>query len=80
MREVSATDANREFSKILREVREGETVTVTSKGKPVAVISPFGVPPGQAAARASLLARLKSQSCAGIAWTRDELYDDSVLN
>ncbi len=41
MRSVSAADANREFSKILRTVREGETITVTSHGEPVAVISPI---------------------------------------
>lgn len=38
MRKVSAAVANREFSKILREVANGETVIVTSRGKPVAEI------------------------------------------
>lgn len=35
MRQVSAADADREFLRILREVREGETFTVTSRGEPV---------------------------------------------
>lgn len=40
MRTVSAAEANRQFSKILREVAAGEKVLVTSRGKPVAEISP----------------------------------------
>lgn len=77
MRCVSAADANREFSKILRDVREGETITVTSRGEPVAVISPIGQArrPGQDSAKAALLVRLHGQAPAGIAWTRDELYE-----
>jgi prevent-host-death family protein len=77
MRHVSAADANREFSKILRQVRDGETVTVTSRGEPVAVIAPIGpaAKPGQEGAREALLARLRGQSPAGVTWTRDELYD-----
>ena len=77
MRRVSATDANREFSRLLREVRGGETITVTSKGHPVAVIVPAGqfARPGQDGAKAALLARLRAQPCAGATWTRDDLYD-----
>ena len=33
---VSAAEANREFSSLLRGVREGQTFVVTSHGKPVA--------------------------------------------
>jgi prevent-host-death family protein len=36
MKTVSAAEANREFSKLLRAVQEGETVTITSHGKVVA--------------------------------------------
>jgi prevent-host-death family protein len=36
MKTVSAAQANREFSKLLRAVQEGETVTITSHGKVVA--------------------------------------------
>lgn len=38
MRKVSAAEANRHFSKILRDVQAGETIIVTSRGKPVAEI------------------------------------------
>jgi prevent-host-death family protein len=38
VKNVSATECNRHFSKILRDVRAGETVIVTLRGKPVAEI------------------------------------------
>ena len=77
MRRVTAADANREFSKLLRQVRDGETITVTSHGEPVAVISPVAdsPPPGQAHAKQALLSRLRAQIPAGVTWTRDELYE-----
>lgn len=77
MRRISAADANREFSKLLRQVREGETITVTSRGEPVAIIAPIGdtARPGQEGAKATLLARLRTQVPAGATWTRDELYE-----
>lgn len=43
---VSAADANRHFSKLLRAVREGARVTVTSRGHPVAEMAPPGPPVG----------------------------------
>ena len=38
---VSAADANRRFSELLRTVKKGRTVIVTSHGQPVAKISPI---------------------------------------
>ncbi|RWI49122.1 MAG: type II toxin-antitoxin system Phd/YefM family antitoxin [Mesorhizobium sp.] len=75
---VSAADANRKFSLILRGVREGHSYVVTSHGRPVARIVPAdrheSVVSG---ARTALLSRLERQPIikAG-AWTRDELYED----
>jgi prevent-host-death family protein len=40
MRTVTAADANRQFSSVLREVSQGETFTVVSRGRPVATIAP----------------------------------------
>lgn len=37
---LSAVDANRRFSALLRAVREGETFVVTSQGRPVARLVP----------------------------------------
>lgn len=80
MKIISSTEANRDFSKLLREVSHGQEVQITSRGRPVAVMSPVG--PQRAARRAAaaqLLARLLAQATARTGpavrdWSRDELY------
>lgn len=39
-RSISATDANREFSRVLNEVANGDTYIVTSHGKPMIKMVP----------------------------------------
>lgn len=75
---VSAADANRKFSHILRSVREGHSFVVTSHGRPVARIVPADKHESVVSgARAVLLARLERQPVANAGrWTRDELYED----
>jgi prevent-host-death family protein len=75
---ISATDANRQFSRLLDGVRRGRTYLVTSHGQPVARISPVDGPGAAVAdARRSLLASLRSQKPAkAVRWTRDELYEE----
>ena len=75
---VSADDANRNFSHLLRQVREGRSYVVTSHGKPVAKIVPFTtVDRVVARARVALLERLSGEPVIDAGrWTRDELYDD----
>lgn len=75
---ISAADANRKFSRLLREVREGRRYVVTSHGKPIARLIPAGKHDAMASgARAALLSRLKKQSVVHAGrWTRDELYED----
>ena len=77
---VSAADANRRFSQLLRSVREGDSYIVTAHGRPVAKIVP--VPPSEAVkdkAWEALLMRLRSQPVIDIGpWTREELYEDEV--
>jgi prevent-host-death family protein len=75
---VSAADANRKFSKLLRTIREGHSYVVTSHGKAVAKIVPVEknstLTPG---ARSALLKRLRSEPIVTIGrWKRDELYED----
>jgi len=74
---ISAADANRHFSTVLREVREGASYIVTSHGRPVARILPFRSADAiGAAARDALLARLESAPVVDVGrWTRDDLYD-----
>lgn len=72
---ISAADANRKFSQLLREVREGRTYVVTSHGRPVARISPFDAQ-RHSEAKAELLAHLESQPLRRTGgWKRDDLYD-----
>jgi prevent-host-death family protein len=75
---VSAADANRRFSELLRTVKKGRSIVVTSHGKPVAKITPV-VEDERAAegARSALFARLRTQRAVNIGrWTRDELYGE----
>jgi prevent-host-death family protein len=77
---VSAADANRKFSKLLRTIREGHSYVVTSHGKAVAKIVPVEknstLTPG---ARSALLKRLRSEPIVTIGrWNRDELYEDEL--
>ena len=78
---ISAADANRNFSQLLRGVREeGATYVVTSHGKPVAKLVPAGEDSSQSAAREiakkRLLKRLRAQPVVKVGpWTRDELYE-----
>ena len=75
---VSAADANRRFSELLRTVKQGRSVVVTSHGKPVAKISPVIEDDRvRAGARFALFARLRKERAVNAGrWTRDELYDD----
>lgn len=75
---VSAADANRKFSLILRRVREGRSYVVTSHGRPVARIVPADKRQEvRSGARSALLSRLERQSPVSTGrWTRDELYED----
>lgn len=75
---ISAADANRRFSLLLRGVREGRSYIVTSHGKPVARIIPAAKNDDIASsARSALLSRLEKQPVINARrWTRDELYED----
>ena len=78
MKYFTAAEANRQFSRILREVRGGETVIVTSHGQAVAKIVPAGgdgVDREEAIAR--LFARLDAQPVLNLPRiSRGEMHDD----
>ena len=79
MKTVTATEANRDFSKLLEEVTSGEAIGITKRGKMVATINPV-VQMDEDAAQARVrehLAQLRQQPVLGIPrGTRDELYED----
>jgi prevent-host-death family protein len=74
-RTVTATEANQHISEIMREVRAGETVTVTSRGKPILHM----VPADSKKKRrdlSSLWAYMDSHPPMVIGpWKREDLYD-----
>lgn len=78
---VTAAEANRNFSRLLRGVREGQSYVVTAHGRPVAKLVPAEEDAAsrsavRAAAKRALLDRLRSQPVIDIGpWTRDELYE-----
>ena len=79
---ISAADANRKFSELLRGVREGRTYVITSHGKPVAKIVPADASDSKATSRSAFLDRLASQELPKgadphLRWTREELYEDA---
>lgn len=77
---VSAADANRKFSHILRDIRAGYRYVVTSHGRPVARIIPVSDRDQARAgsgARTALLDRLRRETVVSTErWTREELYED----
>jgi prevent-host-death family protein len=81
MKTVSAAEANRGFSSLLRQVGQGETVLITSHGRPVAKLVPAddatAGPVDRQAAMERLMEHLRSQpGWDAQEWTREELYDD----
>jgi prevent-host-death family protein len=75
-RQISAAEANRSFSRLLREVQSGQAFVVTAHGRPVARIVPLTHGENaRAEARAALMRRLETQPAVRAGrWTRDELY------
>lgn len=74
---ISATEANQRFSEMLRDVAGGESFTVTSRGKPIARISPVATDRVTQRAKVDkLLAYLKTlPPTEAKQWTREDLYD-----
>ena len=77
VKSITAANANRHFSAMLRDVSAGEEIVVVSRGKPVARIT--AVQAGDAArqlAKTALLKRLRSQPAVGArTWKRADLYE-----
>lgn len=77
---ISAADANRNFSSLLRAVRQGASYIVTNYGKPVARIVPADQQDAvTSTARMLLLERLAKQPVTDVGhWSRDDLYEDEA--
>ena len=68
MREMSASEASRNFSAVLNEAEHGETTVVTRAGRRVAMITP--VPRGNGRALREVLGR----------WRGNSAFDDSFAD
>lgn len=77
-RTISATDANRSFSTMLRGVEEGGSYLITSHGRPVALLVPAEefTDDREASHQALLDSFMKLPTHHLTPWTRDELYAD----
>jgi prevent-host-death family protein len=77
---VTASEANRSFSKLLRAVGRGEKVEITSHGRKVAVLAPVEREAPTREQRLEALEKLKKHwaerefKVIG-PWTREELYE-----
>ena len=78
MRSISAREANQSFSRVLTEAENGDTVVITRRGKPVAVLAPYAsqLSPAreQAIERAIELMR-KGLPLDNRRFTRDEMHE-----
>lgn len=81
-RVVTASEANQNFSRLLRDASNGETITITQRGKPVARLMPNVNDDAAALERQAasvdrfLAAAMTWPRRTVVGWTRDELYDD----
>lgn len=76
---VGAREANRSFSKILREAESGEVVTITRNGKPVARLEAVASKAASERERKQSLKRLmklleKGYDLGGGPYARDEMH------
>lgn len=81
MSSVGAREANRSFSKILKEAENGKTVTITRNGKAVAQLSPIRGSRKSSAERdqaiADMVEAMKNSGLhfGGRRFTRDEMHE-----
>ncbi len=80
MRTVSLMTANQDFSRLIKEVEQGEGFLITRRGRPIARLVPHTTDrtadPEWAAAYRRMIARLdEGASLGGLRVRRDELYD-----
>jgi prevent-host-death family protein len=78
MRSISAREANRSFSRVLRAAESGDSVVITRRGRPVAVLAPYASPRSRALEQA--IERLVAMMRKGLPignrrFTRDEMHE-----
>ena len=79
MREVGAFEAKNKLGQLLDLVEQGEEVTITRHGKPVARLAPLGVTRSRDAARAAIVRlreRAEAQKLGRFDWTEWKSWRD----
>jgi prevent-host-death family protein len=79
MKTISARDANQAFSRLLRDVEQGEEILITKHGEPVAVLSAYR-PLHAGTERAAAIDRIvrlmrKGLPLGGRRFSRDEMHE-----
>lgn len=79
-RHISASDANRHFSEMLRDVSEGESFTITSDGQAVARVTPVDRPSHDPSVKERAVDRLLDYVATlprrySGDWKREDLYE-----
>ena len=75
---ITASEANRQFSTLLQDVKAGESYAITSHGKVVARLVPAGVPEDAERRKAwdRWMRRLERQTPKNLgSWSREEGYE-----
>jgi prevent-host-death family protein len=78
MRSITAREANHSFSRVLRDAENGDTIVITRRGTPVAVIAPYQQPSAAERERAiEHIVKLMRDglSLGGRRFTRDEMHE-----
>lgn len=74
-RAISASDANQHFSEMLRDVQDGESFVVMSRGRPVAKVVPVNDLDDQARSIDALLGYVETLPRRRLdGWRREDLY------
>ena len=79
MRTVGAREANQQFSRLLREAENGQEITITRNGQPVARLIPARSARNPRARRKALVEMIKLMEkgldLGGRKFTRDEMHE-----
>jgi prevent-host-death family protein len=78
MRFVTAREANQAFSRILREAEAGDSVVITRRGRPVALLAPYQAADSREreAAIGHIVALMrKGLPIGGRRFTRDDMHE-----
>ena len=78
MRFATAREANQAFSQILKDAEEGESIVITRRGRPVALLAPYQAPHSRERELAieHIVALMREGlPIGGSRFTRDEMHE-----